>query len=53
MKKIILSSCIFIIAIVAKGQNDITHFIDSIAAKHLKKNHGLAMIIGINISGKE
>ncbi len=53
MKKIILSSCIFIIAIVAKGQNDITHFIDSIAAKHLLKNHGLALIIGININGKE
>ncbi len=53
MKKSFLFCLIFCIAIIANGQIEITHYIDSIAAKHIAKNHGNALIIGINTGGKE
>ena len=53
MKKSFLFCLIFCIAIIANGQIEITHYIDSIAAKYIAKNHGNALIIGINTGGKE
>jgi len=54
MKKFIILFSLAVVSNVAFSQQQaLTNFVDSIAGKYLKQNHGLALMIGINNHGTE
>ena len=53
MKKLFLTTLLFVLSRVTNAQDTIASYIDNIAASELKKNHGLALVIGVNVDGKE